>query len=147
MYIPPMIIPKKDGCCDEQKPNLPCCENLMAIYPPGRRCSRSPRWRRRRHSPRWRPRSPRCHDQIIKVPIPITKYKYLDPIRVPDLILPPLPRPPPRRPKGMMIGGPPMMGGGKYCNCRGRGCGDCSPCRGCGEGSGHPHYKCVCKKY
>lgn len=132
-----MIIPKKEGCCDDQillqqqQSQLPCCENLMAIYPPGRR---SPRYRRRRFSP-WRRYSPRRYtDKIIKVPVPITKVKYLDPIRVPDLILPPVPPPPPRRPRQMMMGGGGMgMGmGGNYCNCRSE--------------RNHPHYECVCKK-
>lgn len=138
-----MIIPKKEGCCDDQlilqqqQAQLPCCENLMAIYPPGRR---SPRYRRRRYrrspwGPRRSPWGPRgCTDKIIKVPVPITKVKYLDPIRVPDLILPPMPPPPPRRPRQMMMmpGNMGNMMGGNYCNCR--------PERN------HPHYECVCKK-
>lgn len=126
-----MIIPKKEGCCDDQQQQaqLPCCENLMAIYPPRRRSPRYPR-RRYRRSPRGR-----CGDRIIKVPVPITKVKYLEPIRVPDLILPPMPPPPPRRPRQMMMmpdNGGMMSGGGNYCNCR--------PERN------HPHYECVCKK-
>lgn len=161
MYIPPMIIPKQDGCCDKQKLDLPCCENLMAIYPPGGSPCKSPRWKRRYHSRRRRrPLSPKQCNKIIKVPFPMVKYKYLDPIRVPDLSIPPLPPPPPRRPRRMLEnymmndGG---MRGGKYCNCNGRGCSPscrsrspsfCAPssCNGCGT-SGHPHYKCVCKKY
>jgi len=98
MYIPPMIIPKKEGCCDqnEQKQNLPCCENLMAMYPPRRRSRR-----RRRFSPRMRCK-PMCPPhKIIRLPVPIKEYKYLEPIRVPDMHLPSLPPPPPRRPRSM----------------------------------------------
>lgn len=157
-----MIIPKKEGCCDDQillqqqQQSLPCCENLMALYPPGprSRCRRRRRFspRRGRFSPRrGRFSPPRCRfsprmwgrrsptQQIIKVPFPITKVKYLDPIRVPDLILPPVPPPPPRRPRQMMMGGMGgggwggggMGGGGNYCNC---------------QETNNPRYDCVCKK-
>lgn len=134
MYIPPMIIPKKEGCCDDQQQRLPCCENLMAVYPPNYQPGcRSPRWRRRR---RWcPPRRRRCDDNIVEIPVPITKVRYLDPIRVPDLILPPLPPPPPRRPRymmGMGMGTGTNVSGGNYCNCQ--------------RGNNHPHYECVCKK-
>lgn len=99
MYIPPMIIPKKEGRCDEQKPNLPCCENVMGIYPSERR-----RRRRRRCIPRsqW---FPPCGPpgQVVEVPVP--NVTYLDPIRVPDMVLPPMPPPPPRRPRSMMYNG------------------------------------------
>lgn len=100
MYIPPMIIPKKEGCCDEQKPNLPCCENVMAVYP-----------RRRRRRRRCFPRFPHpIGDQIVEVPFPVPNVTYLDPIRVPDMVLPPMPPPPPRRPRSMMYNGqmPPL---------------------------------------
>jgi len=124
MYIPPMIIPKKDGCCDqnEQKPNVPCCENLMAIYPPRRRSRSRRRRRRRRFSPSPRMRcKPMCPPhKIIRLPVPIKEYKYLEPIRVPDTQLPPLPPPPPRRPRSMNDSTGGFSGGGK-----------CSPMRRC----------------
>lgn len=143
MYIPPMIIPKKEGCCDEQKPNLPCCENVMGIYPSDRRHRR----RRRRCMPRspwgprrspWGPRRPGPPGHVVEVPFPVPNVTYLDPIRVPDMVLPPMPPPPPRRPRSMMYNGqmpmplsPPWMRRrqcnmtrqcnvgriGNYCNC------------------------------
>lgn len=115
MYIPPMIIPKKEGCCDEQKPNLPCCENVMGIYPSARRHRRRRRPCSPRHRLPWMPPIPPGGPpgQVVEVPFPVPNVTYLDPIRVPDMVLPPMPPPPPRRPRSLMYNGqmpmPPMM--------------------------------------
>jgi hypothetical protein len=153
-----MIIPKKEGCCDknEQKSNVPCCENLMAMYPPRKR-SRSRRRRRRRLSPKMKCK-PMCPPhKIIRLPVPIKEYKYLEPIRVPDMHLPSLPPPPPRRPRSMSDaaghGGSPSprrvcppsprrgCSPGPRCGC------SPGPHRGCSPGPRHgcsPRMRCGC---
>jgi hypothetical protein len=95
-----MIIPKKEGHCDDQNQNLPCCENVMGIYPSIRRRRR----RRRRCSPWMIPRRG-LPEQVVEVPFPVPSVTYLDPLHVPDMVLPPMPPPPPRRPRSMMYNG------------------------------------------